>query len=42
MFQKSVHEAVLNVIDCMTATNGVRALTEAERKPIMKSMSTSA
>ena len=36
MFQKAIHNAVLEVIDCMTANKGVRALTEAERKPIMK------
>ncbi len=36
MFQEAVHRAVLEVIDCMTADKGVRSLTEAERKPIMK------
>ena len=36
MFQDAVHNAVIEVADCMTANKGVRALTEAERKPIMK------
>jgi hypothetical protein len=36
MFQDAVHNAVMEVIDCVTANKGVRALTEAERKPIMK------
>lgn len=36
MFQDAVHRAVLEVYDCVTANKGVRALTEAERKPIMK------
>jgi hypothetical protein len=36
MFQEAVHNAVMEVIDCVTANKGVRALTEAERKPIMK------
>ena len=36
MFQDSIHSAVLEVIDCMTSAKGIRALTEAERKPIMK------
>jgi len=39
MFQKSVHQAVLDVIDAMTTSRGVRALTESQRKPIMKRMS---
>jgi hypothetical protein len=42
MFQDAVHNAVLEVYDCMTANKGVRALTEAERKPVMKSLSASA
>jgi hypothetical protein len=42
MFQQAVHNAVLEVIDCVTAEKGVRALTEAERKPILKSFSASA
>jgi hypothetical protein len=36
MFQKAVHNAVLEVVDCMTAAKGVRALSESERKPVMK------
>ena len=36
MSQKSVHKAVLEVVDCMTDAGGVRALSEEERKPIMK------
>jgi hypothetical protein len=35
MFQKAVHNAVLEVIDAMTTANGLRALAESERKPIM-------
>jgi hypothetical protein len=42
MFQKSIHQAVLEVVDGMTAAKGVRALSEFERKPVMKSMSASA
>jgi len=42
MFQDAVHNAVLEVYDCMTADKGVRALTEAERKPVMKKLSASA
>ena len=42
MFQQAVHNAVLEVVDCMTADNGIRALTEAERKPIMKRFAASA
>jgi hypothetical protein len=36
MFQKVVHQSVQEVIDCMTESKGVRALTDAERKPVMK------
>jgi hypothetical protein len=36
MFQQAVHNAVLEVIDSMTADKGVRALSESERKPIMR------
>ncbi len=36
MFQDAVHNAVLEVIDCVTADKGLRALTESERKPILK------
>ncbi len=42
MFQKAVHQAVQEVIECMTANKGVRALTEAERKPIMRQFGASA
>jgi hypothetical protein len=42
MFQKVVHQSVQEVIDCMTENKGVRALTEAERKPIMKKFGASA
>lgn len=36
MFQQAVHNAVLEVIDAMTTEKGIRALTESERKPIMR------
>lgn len=36
MFQTAVHNSVLEVIDVMTAEKGVRALSEADRKPIMR------
>jgi hypothetical protein len=42
MFQAAVHNAVLEVIDCVTKDKGVRALTEAERKPIMNRFGPSA
>jgi len=42
MFQNAVHNAVLEVYDCMTANKGVRALSESERKPIMKRFAASA
>jgi hypothetical protein len=42
MFQEAVHNAVFEVVDCMTAAKGVRALSEAERKPILKKFSASA
>jgi hypothetical protein len=42
MFQKAVHQAVQDVIDAMTANKGVRALTEAERKPVMRQFGASA
>jgi hypothetical protein len=38
MFQESVHTAVLEVIDDVTQAQGIRSLTEFERKPIMKEM----
>jgi len=36
MFQTAVHNAVLEVIDTMTAEKGIRALSESDRKPIMR------
>jgi hypothetical protein len=36
MFQESVRKAVLQVIDGTTQEKGIRTLTEAERKPIMR------
>lgn len=36
MFQESVHSALMEVIDELTSANGVRTLTEEERKPIMR------
>ena len=36
MFQEAIRKSVLEVIDCMTAAKGIRALTEEERKPVMK------
>jgi hypothetical protein len=36
MFQQSIHSAVMEVLDQITSTNGVRALSETERKPIMR------
>lgn len=36
MFQSAVHGAVLGVIDDATTAKGLRALSETERKPIMK------
>jgi hypothetical protein len=36
MFQTAVHAAVLEVIDGMTSAKGVRALSELERKPILR------
>lgn len=35
MFQQSVHNAVLEVVDQMTSAKGIRALTELERKPVV-------
>jgi hypothetical protein len=42
MFQEAVHNAVLEVVDGMTSSRGLRALTEAQRKPIMKRFAASA
>lgn len=36
MFQGVVHGAVLEVLDSLTMAKGVRALTEDERKPVMR------
>lgn len=36
MFQELVHSAVLQVIDGITKTKGLRALSENERKPTMR------
>lgn len=36
MFQSSTHAAVLEVIDRITEVGGYRALTDAERKPVMR------
>jgi hypothetical protein len=36
MYQDTVHAAVLEVIDQITYSKGIRALSELERKPILK------
>lgn len=36
MFQSIVHSAVLEVLDGLTKQKGLRALTEGERKPVMR------
>jgi len=36
MFQSIVHAAVLDVLDSLTKQKGLRALTESERKPVMR------
>ena len=36
MFQKAVHNAVLEVIDEVTTAKGLRALGEGDRKPVMR------
>ena len=36
MFQTAVHAEVLAVIDGMTKAKGIRALSEDERKPILR------
>jgi len=38
MFQDSVHAAVLEVIDDLIKAKGLRALTELERKPVMREL----
>ena len=42
MFQQAVHNAVMEVIDGMTKANGLRALSEGERKPILRAFAKSA
>lgn len=37
MFQQSIHHSVLEVIDKVTKSKGIRALSELERKPILSS-----
>lgn len=36
MFQQAVHNAVLEVVDGITQTKGIRALSDEQRKPIMR------
>lgn len=36
MFQQSIHNAVLETLDGVTQTKGIRALSETERKPILR------
>jgi len=36
MFQSAIHKAVQDVLDSATEAKGVRALTESERKPVMR------
>jgi hypothetical protein len=36
MYQETIHRAVMAVVDQLSAAKGLRVLTEAERKPIMK------
>lgn len=36
MFQQAIHAAVMEVIDGMTKAKGLRALSESERKPILR------
>lgn len=38
MFQEAVHLSVLEVIDELTKAKGLRALSEAERKPILTNL----
>lgn len=38
MFQTAIHQSVLQAVDEMTSANGVRQLTELERKPIMREL----
>ena len=36
MFQSVIHQAVLAVLDGLTNEKGIRALSESERKPVMR------
>ena len=38
MFQKTVHNAVLEAIDQLTTEKGLRALSQEDRKPVMQEM----
>lgn len=42
MFQQAVRTAVMEVIDQITAAKGVRALTEMERKPVLRAFAAKA
>jgi hypothetical protein len=42
MFQTAVHNAVTEVIDVMTASQGIRALSPDERKPVLREFYTRA
>lgn len=37
MYQAAIHAAVVEAVDQITSENGVRGLTELERKPVMQS-----
>ena len=39
MFESAVHGAVMEAVDELTTTKGIRALSEFERKPIMRELS---
>ena len=39
MFQSAVHGAVLEVVDELTKTKGLRSLSEADRKPVLRELS---
>ena len=39
MFQESVRQAVLEVIDNLSKTSGLRELSESDRKPILRELS---
>lgn len=38
MVQNAIHSAILEVIDSMTTAKGLRAISEADRKPIMRDL----